>query len=92
MALGALRHRNFQLFVGGQSISLVGTWMQSVALGWVVLELTNSPFQVGLVSTLGALPSPTWNGELVSSSTTHPSATDCIQVPTREMDCPPTNS
>ena len=56
MALGALRHRNFQLFVGGQSISLVGTWMQSVALGWVVLELTNSPFQVGLVSTLGALP------------------------------------
>jgi MFS family permease len=56
MALGALRHRNFQLFVGGQFISLVGTWMQTVALGWVVLELTNSPFQVGLVSTLGALP------------------------------------
>jgi MFS family permease len=56
MALGALRHRNFQLFVGGQFISLIGTWMQTVALGWVVLELTNSPFQVGLVSTLGALP------------------------------------
>src|SRR6478735_1847243 len=56
MALGALRHRNFQLFVGGQFVSLIGTWMQTVALGWVVLELTNSPFQVGLVSTLGALP------------------------------------
>ena len=56
MALGALRHRNFQLFVGGQFISLIGTWMQTVALGWVVLELTDSPFQVGLVSTLGALP------------------------------------
>lgn len=56
MALGALRHRNFQLFVGGQFISLIGTWMQTVALGWVVLDLTNSPFQVGLVSTLGALP------------------------------------
>ena len=56
MALGALRHRNFQLFVGGQFISLIGTWMQTVAIGWVVLELTNSPFQVGLVSTLGALP------------------------------------
>lgn len=56
MALGALRHRNFRLFVGGQFVSLVGTWMQTVALGWVVLELTNSPFQVGLVSTLGALP------------------------------------
>lgn len=56
MALGALRHRNFQLFVGGQFISLIGTWMQTVALGWVVLELTDSPFQVGLVSTLNALP------------------------------------
>ena len=56
MALGALRHRNFRLFVGGQFVSLIGTWMQTVALGWVVLELTNSPFQVGLVSTLGALP------------------------------------
>jgi MFS family permease len=56
MALGALRHRNFQLFVGGQFVSLIGTWMQTVALGWVVLELTDSPFQVGLVSTLGALP------------------------------------
>lgn len=56
MALGALQHRNFRLFVGGQFISLVGTWMQTVALGWVVLELTDSPFQVGLVSTLGALP------------------------------------
>ena len=56
MAFGALRHRNFQLFVGGQFISLIGTWMQTVALGWVVLELTDSPFQVGLVSTLNALP------------------------------------
>ncbi len=56
MALGALRHRNFQLFVGGQFISLIGTWMQTVAVGWLVLGLTNSPFQVGLVSTLGALP------------------------------------
>ncbi|MEO6068754.1 MAG: MFS transporter [Gemmatimonadota bacterium] len=56
MALGALRHRNFRLFVGGQFVSLIGTWMQTVALGWVVLELTDSPFQVGLVSTLGALP------------------------------------
>jgi MFS family permease len=56
MSLGALRHRNFRLFVGGQFVSLIGTWMQQVALGWVVLEMTNSPFQVGLVSTLSALP------------------------------------
>ncbi|HEU4569079.1 MAG TPA: MFS transporter [Gemmatimonadales bacterium] len=54
--IGALRHRNFRLFVGGQAVSLIGTWMQTVAVGWVVLELTNSPFQVGLVSTLGSLP------------------------------------
>ncbi|MDP9144881.1 MAG: MFS transporter [Actinomycetota bacterium] len=56
MSLGALRHRNFRLFVGGQFVSLIGTWMQQVALGWVVLEMTNSPFQVGLVSTLSAIP------------------------------------
>jgi MFS family permease len=46
--LGALAHRNFRLFFAGQGVSLVGTWMQSVALGWLVLELTNSPFAVGL--------------------------------------------
>ena len=46
--LGALSHRNFQLFFVGQGVSLIGTWMQSVALGWLVLELTNSPFAVGL--------------------------------------------
>ncbi len=52
----ALRHRNFRLFFTGQAISLVGTWMQTVAQGWLVLELTNSPFYVGLVSALGSLP------------------------------------
>ncbi|HTT68183.1 MAG TPA: MFS transporter [Gemmatimonadales bacterium] len=53
---GALRHRNFRLFFFGQGTSLVGTWMQIVAQGWLVLELTNSPFYVGLVSALGSLP------------------------------------
>ncbi|MFI5235208.1 MAG: MFS transporter [Gemmatimonadales bacterium] len=53
---GALRHRNFRLFIFGQFISLCGTWMNTVALGWLVLELTNSPFQVGLVTTLTAVP------------------------------------
>ncbi len=52
----ALRHRNFRLFFIGQFVSLAGTWMQVVALGWLVLELTNSPFYVGLVSTLTSLP------------------------------------
>src|SRR3989441_13352933 len=46
--LGALSHRNFRLFLFGQGISLIGTWMQSVALGWLVLDITNSPFAVGL--------------------------------------------
>lgn len=45
----ALRHRNFRLFWFGQLISLTGTWMQTVAQGWLVLELTNSPFYLGLV-------------------------------------------
>ena len=53
--LGALAHRNFQLFFLGQGTSLVGTWMQSVALGWLVLDLTNSPFLVGLNSALRSL-------------------------------------
>jgi MFS family permease len=53
---GALRHRNFRLFFFGQGTSLVGTWMQNIAQGWLVLVLTNSPFYVGLVSALSSLP------------------------------------
>jgi len=52
---GAFAHRNFRLFFFGQGVSLVGTWMQNIAQGWLVLELTNSPFYVGLVSALGSL-------------------------------------
>lgn len=52
----ALRHRNFRLFFFGQFVSLVGTWMQVVAEGWLVLELTNSAFMVGLVTALESLP------------------------------------
>jgi len=47
--LGALRHRNYRLFVTGQIISTVGTWMQSVAMPWLALELTHSGILVGLV-------------------------------------------
>ncbi len=53
--LGALAHRNFRLFFFGQGVSLIGTWMQSVALGWLVLEITNSPFAVGLNQALRSL-------------------------------------
>ncbi|MCL4458778.1 MAG: MFS transporter [Chloroflexi bacterium] len=52
----ALRHYNFRLFWYGQLISLIGTWMQSVAQGWLVLQLTNSPFFLGLVGAARALP------------------------------------
>jgi MFS family permease len=54
-AFGALSHRNFRLFFVGQIVSLTGTWMQSVAQGWLVLLLTDSPFYVGLVAALGSL-------------------------------------
>ena len=54
--LGALRHRDFRLFWIGQLISQVGTWMQSVAQAWLVLELTHSPLQLGIVSALQFTP------------------------------------
>jgi MFS family permease len=52
----ALRHRNFRLFFGGQSLSLIGTWMQRIALGWLVYRLTNSPFLLGFVGFAGRIP------------------------------------
>ena len=53
--LGALAHRNFRLFFIGQGISLVGTWMQNVGEGWLILTLTNSPFYVGLTAALSSI-------------------------------------
>jgi MFS family permease len=55
-ALRAFAHRDFRLFFAGQLVSLIGTWMQSVAQSWLVLELTNSPFKLGLVGTLQFAP------------------------------------
>jgi MFS family permease len=55
-AFRALRHRNFRLFFFGQLTSLVGTWMQIVAQGWLVLRLSNSAFKLGLVSFSSYLP------------------------------------
>jgi len=45
----ALRHKNYRLFFGGQSISLIGTWMQLIAVSWLVYRMTNSAFLLGLV-------------------------------------------
>ena len=54
---GALRrHRNFRIFWIGQTLSLIGTWMQAMAQGWYALELSNSAFLVALVAVAGSLP------------------------------------
>jgi MFS family permease len=45
----ALRHKNYRLFFSGQSISLIGTWMQQIAVSWLVYRMTNSVFLLGLV-------------------------------------------
>jgi MFS family permease len=76
VALRALKHRNFQLFFGGQLISLVGTWMQSVAQSWLVYRLTGSSlllgsvgfasqFPVMLVSPLGGIVADRYNRQRV---------------------------
>ena len=51
-ALRALNHRDYRLFWLGQSVSVIGSWMQSIGLSWLVLELTGSPIRLGLVSAL----------------------------------------
>ncbi len=52
----SLRQHNFRLFWFGQMISLIGTWMQSIGQVWLVLELTHSALQLGLVGALQSLP------------------------------------
>ncbi len=47
--LRALRSRNYKLFIGGQGVSLVGTWIQQIAMSWLVYTLTHSAFLLGLV-------------------------------------------
>ncbi|NTU79786.1 MAG: MFS transporter [Chloroflexales bacterium] len=53
----ALRIRNYRLYWLGQIISLTGTWMQTTAQGWLVLQLTHSPLALGLMTTFQFLPS-----------------------------------
>ncbi len=50
------KYRNFRIFWLGQTTSLVGSWMQTVAVGWTALELTNDPFMVGLVTAANTFP------------------------------------
>ncbi|HEY2792280.1 MAG TPA: MFS transporter [Micromonosporaceae bacterium] len=46
---GSLRIRNYRLFAGGQTISIVGTWMQNIAIGWLALQLSHSGTALGVV-------------------------------------------
>jgi MFS family permease len=52
----ALSHRNYRLFFGGQSISLIGTWLQLTAVSWLVFRLTHSSFLLGVVGFTGRIP------------------------------------
>jgi len=54
--LRAFRYKNFRLFFVGQSISLIGTWMQTVAMGWLVYRLTHSAFMLGVVGFASQVP------------------------------------
>jgi MFS family permease len=54
--LRALRHRNFRLFFGGQSISLIGTWMTRLATAWLVWRLTHSAAMLGMLGFAGQVP------------------------------------
>jgi MFS family permease len=55
-AFRALKHRNFQLFMGGQIISLVGTWMQTIAQSWLIYRLTGSSVLLGLLGFVSQIP------------------------------------
>jgi MFS family permease len=53
----SLRHRNYRLFFSGQSLSLIGTWMQRIALPWIVYQMTGSEVLLGVVGFAGTIPS-----------------------------------
>jgi len=64
----ALRHRNFQLYLGGQLVSLAGTWMQNIAQGWLVYQISGSTVMLGVVGFAAAIPAfliAPWAGVIV---------------------------
>jgi MFS family permease len=64
----ALRHRNYQLYFGGQLISNAGTWMQVIAQGWLVYQLSHSDLMLGIVGFASAIPAlmiTPWGGVIV---------------------------
>jgi MFS family permease len=55
-AFSSFRHPNYQLWFGGQLVSVIGTWMQSIAQGWLVYQLSHSEFALGMVGFASAIP------------------------------------
>ena len=71
----ALRHRNFKLFFIGQLVSLIGSWMQNTAQGWLVYQLTGSKVLLGTMAAVGSLPMlllSVWGGSVADR---HPKRT-----------------
>lgn len=56
-AFPALENKSYRAYFSGQLISLIGTWLQIVSQGWLVLQLTNSALQIGIIAALSTLPS-----------------------------------
>lgn len=56
-AFPAFKHTNYQLYFAGQLVSMIGTWLQVIAQGWLVLQITHSAYWVGVVSAIGTFPS-----------------------------------
>src|SRR5271163_3393557 len=52
----ALKHRNFRLFFTGQSVSLIGSWMQNAAQSWLIYQLTGSKLLLGIAAAVGSAP------------------------------------
>ncbi|MDB5257026.1 MAG: permease [Chitinophagaceae bacterium] len=57
LAFPALQNKNYKAYFSGQMVSLIGTWLQIVSQGWLVLQLTNSALQIGIIAALSTLPS-----------------------------------
>ncbi len=57
LLLRAFKYKNYRLFFGGQSVSLIGMWMQSIAMSWLVYRLTNSAMLLGVVGFVNQIPS-----------------------------------
>ena len=81
----ALKHRNFRLFFVGQLVSLIGSWMQNTAQGWLVYQLTGSKVLLGTVAAVGSLPMlllSVWGGSVADR---HPKRTVVLFTQTGMM-------